>query len=172
MRNFLIAAAFATALATPALAAPVALTPATASPEFQKKLADDLGVRELADLADYAQTRLARELTARGAQVGGAGGLTITVVIHDAKPNKPTMRQLSARPGLSYGLSYSIGGADLEATITDAAGRSETVRYKWYETDITEAWTSWTWSDAQRAIRRFAVEVAKAYAAAPAPGAS
>jgi hypothetical protein len=166
----LIAAAFAAALAPSALAAPVMLAPATASPEFQKKLAKDIGERELASLADYAQARLTRELTARGAQVGGAGGLTITVVVHDAKPNKPTFQQLSSQPGLSYSLSYGIGGADLEATITDAAGRSQTVRYKWYETDITQAWANWTWTDAERAIRRFAVEVAKAYAATPTAG--
>lgn len=170
MRRVLIAAAFA-ALSLPALASPVLLSPPAAAPEFQKKLDREFGVRELAQLSDYATERLTRELTARGAQVGGAGGLTIAVVIRDAKPNKPTFKQMSAQPGLSYGHSFGIGGADLEATITDAAGRSQVVRYEWYETDITQAITAWTWSDAHRAIRRFAVEVAKTYAAAP-PSAS
>jgi hypothetical protein len=168
MRPILIACALAV-LAAPALAAPVQIAPATASPKFQTKLEREIGAKELTVLSDYARHRLTRELTARGAQVGAPGGITISIVVHDATPNKPTFAQLQKTPGLSYGLSFGLGGADLEATITNAAGASQTVRYKWYETDITQSFAVWTWSDAHRAIRRFAVDVAKAYvAAAPA----
>lgn len=167
MRALLIASA-ALLLAAPALAGPVQLAPAKAAPEFQTKLDKEIGERELRALTDYARQRLTRELTARGAEVGTAGGVTIAIVVHDAVPNKPTFKQLGLKPGLSYGLSFGIGGADLEATITDAAGASRTLRYKWYETDITQSFANWTWSDAHRAIRRFAVEVANAYAAPPA----
>jgi hypothetical protein len=166
MRPFLIACALAL-LAAPVLAAPVQISPATATADFQTKLDRDIGAKELAVLSDYARDRLTRELTARGAQVGAPGGITISVVVRDATPNKPTFQQLMKKPGLSYGLSFGLGGADLEATITNTAGVSQTVRYKWYETDISQSFATWTWSDAHRAIRRFAVEVAKAYAAAP-----
>ncbi len=166
MRPLLIACALAF-LAAPALAAPVQITPATAAPEFQTKLARDIGAKELAVLSDYAGDLLTRELSARGAQVGAPGGVTISILVHDATPSKPTFQQLWKKPGLSYGLSFGLGGADLEATITNAAGASQTVRYKWYESDITQSFAAWTWSDAHRAIRRFAVQVAKAYAAAP-----
>jgi hypothetical protein len=162
---FIIAAALT---AVPALAGQIEIAKPEASPEFQTKLDTDLGAREQAYLASYAQRQLARALAKRGVNEA-AGAARIEITIHDAKPNKPTFRQLGKRPGLSYGLSFGIGGADLEARFTTAAGEQRTVRYKWYETDITEAVNSGTWDDAERAIRRFAAEVAKAYvASAPA----
>jgi hypothetical protein len=170
MRAVLLALATAS-LVGPAFAGQVDIATPIASPEFRTKLDTDLGAREEAYLADYAKKRIARELAKRGlSEAPGAARIEIT--IHDAQPNKPTFRQLGKTPGLSYADSFGVGGAELEARFTNAAGAAQTVRYKWYETDITQAAYAGPWSDAERAIRRFAVEVAKSYDASTGAGAA
>lgn len=156
------------ALSSPAGAAPVNLAPVSFSPEFQTSLDEDLGARE----GEYLRADLIRavshELTARGATIG-EGGVTIELSIIDADPNRPTMRQLSHEPGLDALRSISIGGAELRATLRGADGQviSE-ITHRRYNHNIQDAalQAPTTWSEAQRAIRRFARRVADAYVAA------
>lgn len=152
----------------PALAAAAALlcfsplasaqtTPVSFSPEFQEALDDDLGAREGEILSGYVDRAIAAEFARRG--LSSASAINVTIV--DADPNRPTMEQLSARPGLDYN-SISIGGAELVATLPNG----ETVTHRRYNhslSDLIGATT--TWSEARRAIRQFAVKVADAYAA-------
>jgi hypothetical protein len=171
----LAAAAFAAFSAAAFAAGPAVIAPLAVAPDFQTKLAKDYGERELEELSGHLNRRLDAELKRVGVASAGGAPLTIAVTIEDAKPNKPTFKQLGDEVGLSYSLSFGVGGAALSAEIKDADGRVlQTVRYDWYETDIRQAEVSSTWTDARRAISRFARLAAEAYAeaAAATPAAS
>lgn len=156
------------ALSTSALAAPVALAPVSYSPEFQAALDEDLGVREGEHLGAALTEAVRAALAERGASMG-QGGFTIELTIVDADPNRPTMEQLADQPGLDAIRSISLGGAELHAVLRSADGLvvSE-VSHRRYNHSIDEAamFSPTTWSEARRAIRRFADRVADAYVAA------
>jgi hypothetical protein len=163
-----LAAIIALAFAQSAAAATVTLSPVSFSPEFQETLQEDLGVHE----GEYLQREVVREvseaLTHAGAQIGPGGQMTIDVAIIDADPNKPTMQQLGDRPGLDWGQSFSIGGAELHGIIRDASGNVLAEIDHFYRTpsiDYVIDRASGQWSDANRTIERFAEKVADAYAA-------
>lgn len=149
-----IAALAASALASLLLAAPaLAVTVETKiSPEFQEKLEDDIGVREARVLSDA----LARKITTIFADRGITAD-RVVVTIEDARPNKPTMEQVSNKPGLDSMRSLSIGGAKLSGIAYDASG-AEIGRfdYRWYESDLRNAVGSTTWSDARSTFDKFA----------------
>lgn len=149
-----IAALAASALASLLLAAPaLAVTVETKmSTEFQAKLDDDIGVREARVLSDA----LTRKITTVFAERGIAAE-KVVVTIEDAKPNRPTMEQVSAKPGLDPMRSISIGGAKLSGIAYDAAG-NEIGRfdYRWYESDLGNVMAATTWSDARSTFDKFA----------------
>lgn len=149
-----IAALAASALAGILLAAPAfAVTVETKmSPEFQEKLEDDIGVREAKVLSDV----LTRKITSIFADRGVTAD-KVVVTIEDARPNKPTMEQVSNKPGLDPINSVSIGGAKLSGIAYDASG-AEIGRfdYRWYETDISNVIAVSTWTDARSTFDKFA----------------
>ena len=149
-----IIALAASALAAIALALPAsALTvEAKVSTEFQKKLVDDFGVRETHVLADALTKKITDIFSARGVKAD-----RVVVTIEDAKPNKPTMEQVSNKPGLDAMRSISIGGAKVSGVAFDASGRElGSFEYDWYETDLNNAVGSSTWTDARSSFDRFA----------------
>ena len=153
----LLAGAAVLAFVSPAWAQ---ATQVSFSPEFQTALDEEYGARE----GEYLRTRVAeaieRELARRG--VSNTSGIQITIV--DADPNRPTMQQLSAQPGLDPIRSVSIGGAELQATLPGG----EVITHRRYNHSLADVvGPSTTWTEAQRAIRRFAVKVADAYIATP-----
>ena len=125
------------------------------SEDFQEKLEDDYGERELEYLTEEIREDITRELGKVGVSPA-----RIEVMIIDAKPNRPTFEQLGAG-GLSF-QSFSIGGMDLKATAYDASGEVlGELEYDWFENDIRNAPSQSTWSDARRASGRFARKFAK-----------
>lgn len=127
------------------------------SEAFQEKLEEDYGTRE----GDYLRDDVIADLE-RALEKQGADAARITVVIEDAKPNRPTFKQLGDQPGLDAIRSISIGGASFTGTAFDEAGEAVAdVSYDWYETDIRQVRGSSTWQDARRASRRFASKMAK-----------
>lgn len=126
------------------------------SPELQKKAAEDYGVRDVQRLADNLKKDVERELQRTGVLAGGRVELTLV----DARPNRPTFKQLGDRPGLSME-SFGIGGAAIEGQAISVDGHVTPVRYNWYESDIRQARVSTTWSDAERAIDRFAFQLGR-----------
>ncbi len=153
-------------LAGSALAAPVTVKPLALSPEAQKDFAETYGEREIAGLSDYLTKQLTRTLTAAGAEITPNAPLTIETTLTAAKPSKPTFKQLSDKPGLDYFRSVSLGGATLEARVLDGQGKViREVGYRWYEHSLANSRGVGAWTDAERAMRRFAREVAAAYAA-------
>lgn len=119
---------------------------------------DELGARELDYLSADLKAAVERRL-ARGGALSPEGG-RLTLVIDDATPNRPTMRQLGAKPGLSL-LSFGIGGARISGEYVAADGARAPIRYSWYEDDIRQAAYSLTWSDAETAFDRLARRLGK-----------
>ena len=142
------------ALAAPALAnEPVSISDIRIGEALQEK-ADEYGQRELDYLATQMREALERELGARL----GENGMSLDVVILDATPNRPTMEQAASR-GLHMS-SLSVGGASLEAHLFDAQGHQlESYAYSWQSHSIRDVVGYATWTDARRAIRRFADDI-------------
>lgn len=139
--------------AAPAMAEP-ALISVALGPDLQEK-ADELGPREVQEQADRLAELVGRAL----ARDGDLDGARIELILTDLKPNRPTFQQLSDRPGLDGHRSRSIGGATIEGQITTADGRTLPVRYDWYSSSLADVWGVNTWSDADRAYRRLAVNL-------------
>ena len=155
----LIAAALISS-ATAAVAAPASVT-VTVGPELQKKAVEKYGVRDVDRLATELRKDVEREL----ARTGAYDGARIELVLMDAKPNRPTFKQLSDVPGLSY-QSFGIGGARIEGQAVAPGGAVTPLKYSYYETDIRWSWANATWSDAEWTISRFAYRLASGKAIA------
>lgn len=148
MRLFILSM-LAGAVAPLAMAADIEIS---YSSEFQEKLQDDYGTREGERLADDIRKDIEREFGK--ANIDPA---RVSIMIVDAKPNRPTMQQMSDKPGLDMLRSKSIGGMDLKGTAYDAAGTPiAELEYDWFETSIDRVVASGVWGDANRASRRFA----------------
>ncbi len=149
MRFALIALAGLALAAAPASALTVE---AKVSAEFQMKLEDDYGVREAKVLTDTLASKVEAAFARQGVRAE-----RVVVTIEDAKPNRPTMQQISDTPGLDAARSISIGGARVTGTAYDAAGTAiGTLEYDWYETDLSNVIAATTWSDARWSFDRFA----------------
>ena len=146
----LAASAFAAVLmASPALALTVETKMSTA---FQEKLDDDIGAREARVLSDALTQKLTRVFAEQGVQAE-----KIVVTIEDARPNRPTMEQVSQKPGLDSMRSISLGGAKLSGIAYNAAGQEiGRFDYRWYETDLSNLVAATTWSDARSTFDKFA----------------
>ncbi len=152
--RLLILSSLASLAAGAALAAPlstVGSVEVTISPELQKKAAADLGVKDVDRLAAELRKDVTRELERTGVLAGGRMELVLT----DVRPNRPTFRQLGNQPSLSYE-SFGIGGATIDGRAISVTGEVTPIHFQWYESDIREAWTKSTWSDANYAFDRFA----------------
>lgn len=148
-----------------ATAAILALTPFASATEISvgfggeidEDWKDTYGERELDRLSEDIISDLERALDKRGVEAP-----RIEVTILDAKPNRPTMEQLSDKPGLDFGRSVSIGGMSLKGEAFDTDGNSLLEHeYSWFENDIRHSLHRSTWGDANRASDRFAVKFAK-----------
>ena len=160
-----LAAFAALAFAQSAAAATVTVAPVAFSSEFQTALTDDLGPREGVYLQERVEIAVARALERAGAQIGPGGDITVETSIIDADPNRPTLEQTAARPGLDSIRSFSIGGAELHAVIRDSSGQTiAEVTHRYYSPSLSYVFQpTGQWADAQRAISGFAAKVAAAY---------
>ncbi len=148
-----IAALAASALAALALAMPAAAltVEARVSTEFQKKLDDDIGVREARILTDALSRKISAVFADRGVKAE-----RVVLTIEDAKPNRPTFEQVSNKPGLDPMRSISVGGARVTGIAYDASGAEiGRLDYDWYETDLRNVIAATTWTDARTAFDRF-----------------
>ena len=157
MRRFAFLAPLtaAMALAGAAAAQPSSVS-VTVSPDFAKTAAE-LGEREVQQQADDLARTVERVLNEQQA----LDGARIELVITDLKPNRPTMQQLSDKPGLDSMRSLSIGGAAVEGSVTMASGEVQPVKFDYYTPTLADARGSTTWTDAQRAYDRLARNLAE-----------
>ena len=158
MRNFtrstMIAGFVSILAAGTAMAQPQAITVAI-SPDFAKDAAK-LGDREVQlQIEDMTRT-IERTLVRRDELTGAVIDLTIT----DLKPNRPTLAQMSERPGLDPMRSVSIGGAAIEGTVTLADGTVQPVKFRYFTPNLRDAVGTGTWTDAHRAYNRLASNLA------------
>lgn len=120
------------------------------------KETDKFDQRDLDFLKTELRESVERELAKSGAPAGGR----LDLVIEDVKNNRPTMRQMTKTPGLSFE-SRGIGGAEITGAYTSADGVSTPVSYSWYETDLRNVRAAGVWSDAERTFDRFARKLAR-----------
>lgn len=121
--------------------------------------AEEYGQQDVERLLDELHDAVVLELEARGLRADDAER-QIDLVLADARPNRPTFRQLSRNPGLSM-QSFSRGGARIVAQIRTADGEiADRFEYDWYTRDIEDAFYRGVWTDAERAIDRFAQRLA------------
>ena len=152
--KMIFAAIGALAILQTAAATEVAVT---YSDDFAEDLAEDYGEREGETLTEEIIEDLEREFNR-----AGISPAKVDITIVDARPNRPTFEQLSARPGLDAFRSVSLGGMKLSGTVYDADGAVvATQEFGWFENDIRDVVGSGTWTDANRASRRFATKLAK-----------
>ena len=119
------------------------------------------GDRDLEYLQENLRKDLEKNFAKKGIETSQTAATVLRVTIEDAKPNRPTQKQLSKLPGLSF-RSISVGGAELGAELISAQGSSlGSITYDYYETDIRDAAFGGTWSDANFAFERFALRAAK-----------
>ena len=152
--TFLAPLTAALALAGAAAAQPSAVV-VTVSPDFAKT-AEELGQRDVQQQVDDLTRKVERVLTDRQA----LDGARIELVITDLKPNRPTMQQISDKPGLDPIRSISIGGAAIEGTVTTASGEVHPVKYDYYSNTLAEVRGYSTWQDANTAYDRLARNLA------------
>jgi hypothetical protein len=158
MRIPALAAAALLASASTAFAAPAAVS-VTVGPELQEKAEKTYGVRDVQRLTANLQREVERALAKSGAHQDAR----IELVLTDAKPNRPTFKQLGDTPGLSME-SFGVGGAAIEGKLTAADGTVTPLSYQWYESDIRQAYGDWVWSDAEVSFDRFASRLARNHA--------
>ena len=159
MRILMFAAFAALGLVGSALAEPlstVSSVEVTLSPELRKKAVEEYGLREVDRLTVELRKEVEQQLSRTGVLAGGR----VELVLVDARPNRPTMKQLGDKPGLSY-QSYGIGGAEIAGRAIAVDGAVTPISYRWYETDIRQAYGAWIWHDAEWAFGRFASRLAK-----------
>ncbi len=119
------------------------------------------GDKALNRLTDRLSKKVSQRLDKVGIVVAEDAPTKLVLTIEDARPNRPTFEQLSREPNLSF-QSFGNGGAEISGELFDAAGNSlGTMEYRWFETNIRDAQFGGTWTDADRAIGRFAKRVSK-----------
>jgi len=119
------------------------------------------GDKDLAQLQKRMEKRLTQQFEKRGVNVSSAAPVVIRVTLTDVKNNRPTFRQMSKSTGLSF-QSFGTGGAEFEAEVISAGGKPlGMMSYDWYEYDVRDAQFRGTWTDAHRAMDRFAKHAAK-----------
>lgn len=154
MRIAVLSALLLVGVVQPALAAPaVSEVKVSIDPGLSQKI-DDLGGREFDILTAELRHSIERQIAPR------SGGGTLDLIIDDATPNRPTPRQLSNKPGLSFE-SFGVGGARITGAYVDASGKSTPIAFSWYETDISWARYGSIWHDAETAFDRLADRLAK-----------
>jgi hypothetical protein len=147
---FAVTVAAVSLLASAAFAEPLVVNVAYGT-KVDKAFTKTYGEREREVVRDLLTENLTRSLGNQAARVD--------VVINDIIPNRPTFKQLGDTPGLSF-QSFGIGGADVTGKAFDGAGNLlGEVTYDWYG-DIYFADTTWTWTDADRALQQFSRRLA------------
>lgn len=158
----LLAASFAVSANAASPPGGVAEINVVIGPKLEKK-AKEYGEKEFHFLTGELVESIQRELAKSGGMTETGGKLDL--VIEDARPNRPTMQQLSNTPGLSIE-SRGVGGAEISGTLTTADGRTVPVSYRWYESDFRNTVATSTWTDAENSFDRFASKLAKGEALA------
>ena len=136
-------------MASPALALTVE---ANVSTELQEKFKDDFGLRESKILTEALTKKVTHIFEQKGVNAD-----RVVVTIKDVKASRPTMEQVSNKPGLDPMRSISLGGAQVTGIAYDASGKEiGSYEYKWFENSLENSLVATTWTDARTSFDRFA----------------
>lgn len=128
------------------------------STALQTKLDKDYGAREADTLKQELQRSVERSLK----RVGNSKVAYVDLTIEDAKPNKPTFRQLAKNTSLSYASSYATGGAKVHAKLFDQSGALiGAVSHEYYSRSLADITSEYGWADADRAFDGAARKIQK-----------
>lgn len=128
------------------------------STELQAKLDKDYGTREARTLRQELQRSVESSLK----KAGKSKVAYVDLTIEDAKPNKPTFKQLAKNTSLSYSSSYSTGGAKVNAKLFDETGALiGTVSHEYYSQNLQDIMSEYGWADADRAFDGAARKIQK-----------
>lgn len=124
------------------------------------------GEDAISDLVEDMSDELARDFAKRGISLSDTASTTLRVTIEDAKPNRPTFRQLSRDTSLSF-QSYGIGGAEVSAEIISPSGEIiGRADYRYYSSLNDHLLRPiGIWQDTKRAFDRFSKKLSKKIAA-------
>lgn len=160
----------ATLLAMPALAqhgleaeyfspfsGPITLADIVVSEKLAAR-ASELGERDIDLLKSALRNDVERELVE--GNLAGTGGQVLTIVLEDAKPNRPTFTQQGQSQRAPVAASLGIGGAEVSATLTTPDGEIiARFRYRYGIRDIRFVIPGIEWADALRTFDRFATRL-------------
>lgn len=121
------------------------------------------GEKDLNRLAERLENKMYTYMEKYGVETSDNATTVLNLVITDVDNNRPTFKQLSSSPSLSF-QSFGNGGAEFDGTLTQGSEELGTISYRWFDNDIRYAAHGHTWSDANRAIDRFARKTAKSLA--------
>lgn len=122
------------------------------------------GERDLERLVARLEKKLTKRLEKEGVVVDPESTNILRITLDDARPSRPTFRQMSRSSGLSQS-SIARGGASFVGELISDNGEAQgDISYAWYESDICTAPAGTTWSDTNSAIDRFARKTAKSLA--------
>ncbi len=169
MRKLLILLT-ATFLATPALAqrgleaeyfspfsGPITLADIVIGEKLAAK-ASELGERDIELLKNALRSDVERELVE--GNLVGAGGHELTIVLEDAKPNRPTFTQQGQSQRAPVASSHGLGGAEVSATLARPDGEIiARYGYRFGSRNIRFVIPGIDWADALRTFDRFATHL-------------
>jgi len=120
------------------------------------------GEKDLERLTELLEKRMVKKFAKKGIILSDDAPVTMRITIEDAKNNRPTFKQLSVQPSLSFN-SFGTGGAELSADLIGQDGTSlGTMHYRYFEQDLRfNQQFSGIWQDANRSFARFANHAAK-----------
>jgi len=120
------------------------------------------GDKELKKLISKLEISIKNQFKKFNIEISEDAETILSVTLVDAKPNRPTFRQLAKEPSLSY-QSFATGGAKIQAELLSPSGKViGKFIYENYETDIKNSRYGSTWKDSKRAFYWFAMKSAKA----------
>lgn len=120
------------------------------------------GEKDLNRLTARLEKWTSKELEKKGVNVSSDSNLVLKLTLVDVRPNRPTQKQLSKQPGLSFN-SFGNGGAEIEGELFAADGSSlGIISYGYFDTFLDEFdRNSAMWTEARRVMQRFSRRVAK-----------
>ena len=120
------------------------------------------GDRDVEYLVKDMTKELSRDLAKRGIALSDTASTVLLVTIVNAKPNRPTAKQLSKDANLSFN-SFGTGGAEISAEISSAGGEViGQANYDYYGNLADNPFPPiGTWEDAERAFDYFSRSLSK-----------
>jgi len=148
------------ALVAPLFGGEFAQTTIDFAPQVTLALEHQYGSAEGARL----RTAILQAVSRETAHIAMPAGLTVTVLLEEVAPTRPTPGQLNTDPALDIMATKYIGGAALVGTVRDARQQVvATTKYRYFPLSLALGSASRDpWADARLAIDQFAVNLAAA----------